>query len=152
MIYKNYSFGITTLILHNLIALAAPAFADTKSLNFILSAEDNQTYKSLLQQAELLSNQVIEEGFAESADPTEITVTIIGERKGQEVPLLFTKVSRYQWKQQPQVKIWSQYFSNSATLLGFYGTPGIPVANSSVNTNYSPRSSSIENDPAFRDD
>jgi hypothetical protein len=149
---KHYIFGFIGLLISNLIALSSPALAETKSLSFTLSTQDNQTYKSLLEQAESLASQSIAQGFTASPSITEIVVTIIGERNGQEVPLLFTKVSRSQWQQQPQIKTWSQYFSNSAVLLGFWRTSGSQVASSNSGSNYIAKPSSIEDDPGFRDD
>jgi hypothetical protein len=46
-------------------------------------------------------------------------VNILGDRQGQQVPLLTSRVSRSQWQQQPIIRPWTKYFATSAVLLGF---------------------------------
>ena len=93
--------------------------AQTKQFDLTLNVDNVQTFADLRQQAELLARSFIEQGFAESSSIIEISVKIIGDRHGQQVPLLFSRVSRPDWQKQPEIQPWTKYFGSSAVLLGF---------------------------------
>lgn len=116
--------SLLAIFLSNLGATPA-AWAEPSQINFTLSSQANQTFTSLMQQAEALAGSLIEQAFAESPSLTEVSLTIIGEHKGQEVPLLFSRVSRSNWQKEPSIQRWTRYASNSATLLGFL-KPNVP--------------------------
>lgn len=90
-----------------------------KQVNFTLSSQNTQTFVNLIQQAELIATNLIQQGFGENPSIQELSISILGERNGQEAPLLMTKVSRADWQKQPIIRQWTQYFTNSAALLGF---------------------------------
>ena len=99
------------------------AIAETKSLNFQLASERNQTFQHLMQQAELLATNSITQEFTRQPKVTEVAVTVIGEHNGQEVPITFTKVSRLNWQTQPHIQVWTKYFTKASILLGFSPLP-----------------------------
>lgn len=139
----SYSF-IAVLLLSNL-----PALSETKIINIRIKTAENQNFANLMRQAESIATESIKREFNRLSTVREIGVTISGERNGQEVPLLSTKVSRSNWQAQPKIQSWTNYFTKAAILLGFNQLPKVrPNApNSSLNL-----SSNIENDPGFRDD
>ena len=102
-----------------LLSNPAVAWAEEKQITYMLSSQSDRSYKALTQQAESLAEKLIEQAFAQKPQLIEVAVSIIGERNGQEVPLLATKVSRANWQANPQIQAWTQYFSASAVLLGF---------------------------------
>lgn len=95
---------------------------------------------------------MIKQGFAENSSITEVSVTVIGEHNGQEVPLLFATASRSNWQAEPEVKQWTRYFS-TAVLLGFLN-PQNSQAASPVKRKITSKStkSKLEGNPGFRDD
>ncbi len=97
--------------------------AENKQITYTLSSQSDRSHQALIQQAESLARKLIEQAFAQNPRLTEVAVSIIGERNGQEVPLLAAKVSRSNWQENPKVQGWAQYFSNSAVLLGFKQQP-----------------------------
>lgn len=117
--------GVKFLVISSLSAIATLfvfqplAIAETKSLNFKLASGNNQTFTNLMQQAETLAINSITQEFAQLSTVTEVAVTIIGERNGQEVPVLFSKVSRLSWQTEPNIQMWTKYFTKAAVLLGF---------------------------------
>ena len=135
---RHYSIMCALSILSSLGVLAPPVWAQTRQIDFTpssdnqtagtrqidftLRAESNQTFTALMQQAEVLAKSLIERGFAESPSITELSVNILGERNGQEVPLLFSRVSRFNWQKQPSIRQWTRYLGTSAELLGFKKT------------------------------
>lgn len=121
--------GVKFLVISSLSAIATLFFyqplaiAETKSLNFKLASGNNQTFTNLMQQAETLAINSITQEFAQQSTVTEVAVTIIGERNGQEVPILFSKVSRPDWQTKPNIQMWTKYFTKAAVLLGFNQLP-----------------------------
>ncbi|MBW4663803.1 MAG: hypothetical protein KME01_06305 [Chroococcus sp. CMT-3BRIN-NPC107] len=90
-----------------------------RQIDVTLKTQENQTFNQLIQQAEVSAIALIEQEFATNSGITEVSVTILGDRQGQQVPLLFSKVSRSDWQQQPTIRQWTKYFVTSAVLLGF---------------------------------
>ena len=148
MSIRHYSIMCTLSILSSLGVLAPPVWAQTRQIDFTpssesnqtagtrqidftLRAESNQTFTALMQQAEVLAKSLVERGFAESPSITELSVNILGERNGQEVPLLFSRVSRSNWQKQPSIRQWTRYLGSSAVLLGFK-KPQVQQSNSPV--------------------
>jgi hypothetical protein len=133
---------------------STPARAQSESLSLILSAEGIPSFASLMQQAESQTGKLIQQKFNQKPRITEITITVVGDRNGQQVPLLYTKVSRVDWRSQPAIGRWTRYFHNSALLLGFSPSSNVAASSASrrslVNVNTANRA--IENDPAYRDD
>lgn len=112
--------------------------AETKEMALTIVPETKQTFAALMQQAESMATNAIEQEFAQNSQTTEITVSILGERNGQEAPLLLTKVSRADWQKQPQLAQWTQHFNSSAVLLGFSKPQRQqPTAGSPANTSRS---------------
>ncbi|MBW4663135.1 MAG: hypothetical protein KME01_02880 [Chroococcus sp. CMT-3BRIN-NPC107] len=110
---------LTNLAVVTVLLNSAIAWAEDKQITYTLNTQSNGSYRGLVQQAESLAEKLIEEAFARNPRLTEVGVSIIGERNGQEVPLLAAKVSRNNWQETPQMQAWTQYFSDSAVLLGF---------------------------------
>lgn len=116
--------SLLAIFLSNLGAIAAPASAEPRKI-VTLSSQGNQTFASLTQQAEALARTAVEQAFAQSHSLTEVSITIVGEHNGQEIPLLYSRVSRSNWQKKPKIQAWTRYASNSATLLGF-SKPKVP--------------------------
>jgi len=132
---------------------STPATAQSESLSLLLSAEGMPSFARLMQQAESQAGKLIQQKFNQQPRITEIAVMVVGDRNGQQVPLLYTKVSRVDWRSQPAIGRWTRYFYNSALLLGF--SPSSNVAASSVSRHSQLNvntSRARENDPAYRDD
>lgn len=112
------------IFLSNLGTSTPAAWAEPSRIDFTLSSQANQTFTNLMQQAEALAGNLIEQAFTQSPSLTEVSITIVGEHKGQEVPLLFSRVSRSNWHKKPSIQLWTRYASDSAILLGFK-KPGV---------------------------
>lgn len=100
-------------------ALSAPAKAEPRQISILLSSQGNQDFETLMQQAEFVAGNFIQQVFVESSNVTEVSLTIVGEHNGQQVPLLSSNVSRSNWQTKPNVQAWSRYFSTAQSLLGF---------------------------------
>lgn len=96
-----------------------PASAQIKQIDITLNSSASQTFTSLVGQAESLAKSAIEQEFAQDASLQEVSITIVGERKGQIVPLLIATVSRSEWQKEPNMQAWIRYLADSEVLLGF---------------------------------
>lgn len=130
-----------------LLLLNVPALSETKIVNISVKTEENQSFANLMRQAESIATKSIDREFNRLSIVKEVKVTISGERNGQEVPLLFTNVTRLNWQAQPKVQLWTNYFTKGAILLGFNQLPIVKdnAPNSSVDL-----SSNIESDRGNR--
>ncbi|NEP02015.1 MAG: hypothetical protein F6K58_25830 [Symploca sp. SIO2E9] len=146
-IYLSFLWGVI-LVVGNFLATVSIASAETIQRNFILNSNGNQSFETLLKQAESFLENSINQEFAQNPDANEVSIMILGEHKGHIVPLLRAIVSRSQWQQDSGNSTWISYFSRSELLLGF--------RDSQANSPQSMRRDSVEdalvNDPAFRDD
>jgi hypothetical protein len=127
-----YCYYLCLASLHLLLLGVTPhlAAADVSIMRLkqTLRSDGNQTFETLIQQAEIVSNQLIEQAFAGDSTITEVSVEIFGERNGQEALMLLSKVSRSNWQRQPMIRQWSKRFSVSQYLLGFVKPPTPPPA------------------------
>lgn len=141
----------TIFVITSLVVTVPTALAETKELNLTLESIGNPSFETIMKQAQELAEQSVEQEFTDNPEITEVSITILGDRNGQIVPLLRSKVSRSQWQQDPRIYLWTKYFNNSGVLLGFYNSSGSsakvapePVAR--------PSRVRLEDDPGFRDD
>lgn len=125
-----------------------PAFAETKFVNITLKVESNQKFNTLMQQAESIAINLIDQEFNRVSKITEVGIIVSGDRNGQEVPILSSRVSRTDWQAQPRIESWTKYFTTAEILLGF----NLPQKTKPNLTRLSVNLSSKQSDPGFRDD
>lgn len=176
--WRGYGLAIGKLLLPLLLSLSVgplSASAETQQLTGTVNSYNGQTFEQLIQQAQAQARSLIEQAFSGNSNLTAVSVKLMGERNGQEVPLLFTTVSRSAWQSNPDLNAWTKYFSHaSVALLGFL-QPRTPQVTASAATNpvqptsasdraiavpvqpsspsvYAPPNRRNEDDPGFRDD
>ncbi|HEY9613827.1 hypothetical protein [Allocoleopsis sp.] len=138
------------LVLSTLLSTISLASAELVERNFILNSDSNPSFDNLLQQAQDLASQSIEQEFAENPETSEISIMVLGEHQGQIVPLLRSQVTRTQWQRDSRIYRWTRYFANnSQVLLGFNNPPTVPKATTYLEV---PRRIRLEGTPGFRDD
>lgn len=150
-VYRRFLVS-SILAISSLIIISPISLSETIERSLTLKSSSNQSFETLLQQAEDLATVAIEQEFIENTQTTKISVTVLGENNGQIVPLLRSKVSRNQWQRDSRISRWTKYFTiNSGVLLGFYNhsasRPTVPQAHQVV-----PARNRQANQPGFRDD
>ncbi|NET06983.1 MAG: hypothetical protein F6K16_20240 [Symploca sp. SIO2B6] len=100
-----------------------PALAQVRQIDLIINSNSSQTFESLIKRAENVAKTSIDQEFVENSNVREVTVTILGERNGQMVPILMMKVSRFDWQAEPSIQQWVRYLGDSEILLGFKEPP-----------------------------
>lgn len=157
MVIHRGIVSATFLILAGLSAIAPPVFSqiqefttqqpELQQIDLIFSPNTNQSFEDVLEQAESIASNSVEQGFAQNPEVTQIYIRIFGDIKGQVAPLLFSRVYRSDWQAEPKINRWIRYFDNSGLLLGFYNS-------SDSFSSPIPSTPTIrpEDDPGFRDD
>ena len=112
-------FWSKILILASLLATNSIVLAETKKTSLLIDANDNNSYKVLVTQAENLVKEKVNQEFKNNPKITDITVTILGERKSQIVPVLRLNVSRSVWEKNPVIDEFTRYFADAKYLLKF---------------------------------
>ena len=148
--YFRYFLG-AILVLSSIVSSVALASAESVERNIILTADEIESFTDLLEQAQDLARETIEQEFAENSDVNQVTLLILGEHEGQTVPILRSEVSRYQWQQDSRLYRWTRYFVRSSkVLLGFReSTPSPSTPRLQISR---PQRRNLENDPGYRDD
>jgi hypothetical protein len=97
--------------------------ASRARVNRTISAQGNQSFAALMQQAEQAANQLVHQSFDANPGITEVAVEVTGERQGQKAPLLKAPVPRTHWQSNSNVQRWSPEFRIARYLLGFEKQP-----------------------------
>lgn len=100
----------------------APAQAYVAELGVTIDNGDSNSYATLLRRSEQVARAAAQRSFDNDILVTSVAVTITGNYRGLEVPILTLNVGRYDWRAQPDPKLWSTYYSMSKKLLGFGST------------------------------
>ncbi|NEP00768.1 MAG: hypothetical protein F6K58_19305 [Symploca sp. SIO2E9] len=122
---------------------AMPALAQIRQIDLIINSNSSQTFESLIKRAENVAKTSIDQEFLENSSVREVTVTILGERNGQMVPILMVKVSRSDWQGEPSIQQWVRYLGDSEVLLGFKEPLVSESASRTNTTNFNNRRSSL---------
>jgi hypothetical protein len=89
---------------------------------------DAQTYQALVQQAEVLATQIINQELQNPQVET-VVVRVSGDRYGNVAMLLIARVTRPEWQAKPNIRDWSKYAGQySKQLLGYLNPPPAPTA------------------------
>ncbi len=113
-IFWSTILTLATLSIDNLTVLAS-----AKNTSLLIDANDNNSYKNLVEQAEILAQNKINQEFLNNPEITEITITILGERRSQIVPVIRSTVSRAEWQKNANIDDFTRYFADAKLLLKF---------------------------------
>lgn len=97
----------------------APAQAYLAEVGVTIDNGNSDSYSTLLRRAEQVARAAAQRTFDNDILVTKVSATITGNYRGLEVPILTLNVGRYDWRAQPDPKLWSTYYSMSKRLLGF---------------------------------
>ncbi|MGK7920076.1 MAG: hypothetical protein AB4080_08735 [Trichodesmium sp.] len=109
----------TTLTLAIIFITNLTVLASAKKASLLIDSNDNSSYKNLVEKSEKLAQETIEQEFKNNPEITEITITILGERQSQIVPVLRSTVSRSEWQKNANIDDFTRYFADAKFLLKF---------------------------------
>ncbi|MFY7805003.1 MAG: hypothetical protein ACOVQ7_16415 [Limnoraphis robusta] len=133
----NHLSKITILTLSSFWMWSSIAVGEVNERHFTIDA-NSPSYNVLVQKAETLAKQSIEQAFKENSTLEAITIMILGERGGQTVPILRTRVTRSQWQANSDVSEWTRYFPPSQSLLGYRNNTPTQSSSRSVSPGRTP--------------
>ncbi|HEY9878318.1 MAG TPA: hypothetical protein V6D29_07670 [Leptolyngbyaceae cyanobacterium] len=94
--------------------------ANLHELKLTLEAGNYSTFSEVMQAARESGRTLLDQSFAASPSAETVVVHLLAEGSGTIVPLGLVRVSREDWRSQPDIDLWSQWFGGSAqALLGF---------------------------------
>lgn len=133
------------LILASVILNSSPVRASAGSPQITLSIDATlvPTFSDLISQAESIAANAISQQF--QADPSirELQITVLGERNGQIISLLSSKISRSTWRTGSNIREWTQYYATSSALLGYQNFSSV-----STQDTVASRAASFEQSPS----
>jgi hypothetical protein len=103
----NFGVGVT------------PGATTPDRVNLLINAETSSDFAPLIQRAEQLAEQAVNQTLNQQPALTEVWVQVGAERNGQSVPLLSIRVTRSEWQKTPSIRAQSRYFSAAEKLLRF---------------------------------
>lgn len=100
-------------------AFISPAQANTKQFNYKVESHTQENFADVVKRGEIKAATAIRREFSHQRGTKQVSVRIIGERYGQETPIIMISVTRSQWRSRPRIKTWARYYRDAGTLLGF---------------------------------
>lgn len=99
----------------------APAQAYVAQVALSIDHGGSNSYETLVRRAEQIARAAAQRSFDNDILVTEVSVMVTGNYRGMETPVLSLNASRFQWRSQPNPKLWATYYPMSKSLLGFEG-------------------------------
>jgi hypothetical protein len=96
-------------------------------IRIAINRKRNESYRSMIDRAEAASKTAAQRQFRQNGVLTDVRVMVVGRNEGLVAPILYLKVSRQNWQNNPSVTRWSTYFPSAEYLLGFKEAPPTPV-------------------------
>lgn len=112
---------LAALVLSSAILGGSSAIASAEPAQITLSIDATSVpfFSDLVNQAESLAEIEFSRRFQADPSINELQITVLGERNGQLVSLLSSKVSRNAWQASSDIHQWTRYFATSSVLLGY---------------------------------
>ncbi|BAZ10474.1 hypothetical protein NIES4071_22900 [Calothrix sp. NIES-4071] len=93
--------------------------AYTATGDIVIDRLSEETYQNMLTRAEAAARAAAQRTFDQDILITEVSVIISGQNYGAIAPILELRVSRQQWRNRPDPKVWATYFKTARNLLLF---------------------------------
>lgn len=93
--------------------------AYTATGDIVIDRLSEETYQNMLTRAEAAARAAAQRTFDQDILITEVSVIVSGQNYGAIAPILELRVSRQQWRNRPDPKVWAKYFKTARSLLQF---------------------------------
>ncbi|MBF2064792.1 MAG: hypothetical protein IGS39_10280 [Calothrix sp. C42_A2020_038] len=93
--------------------------AYTATGDIVIDRLSEETYENILTRAEAAARAAAQRTFDQDILITDVSVIISGQNYGAIAPILELRVSRQQWRNRPDPKVWATYFRAARSLLFF---------------------------------
>jgi predicted naringenin-chalcone synthase len=86
--------------------------------SLFLSRDRGEAYENFLRRAELIARAGVQRSFDADLLVTEVDLVVVAENQGISLPAMDVRVTRNQWRNNPDVQFWATYYESAASLLG----------------------------------
>lgn len=109
--------------------------AYTARVDLSIDRWPEENYETLLSRAEAAARAAAQRSFDQDILVTDVSIIVSVQNYGAIAPVLELKVSRPQWRNRPDTKLWATYYKTARSLLFFGGKFSRPPADSPNATN-----------------
>jgi hypothetical protein len=95
-----------------------PSRAYNSRVDVRLDRLTNETFDALMRRAEVVARAAAQRSFDRDVLISDVSVQILGQNAGTEMPLMALDVSRQNWQNRPDVKRWATYYKSARVLFG----------------------------------
>ncbi|WP_460202113.1 hypothetical protein [Scytonema sp. NUACC21] len=95
--------------------------AYTARVNLSIDRWPEENYETLLSRAEAAARAAAQRSFDQDILVTDVSIIVSVQNYGAIAPVLELKVSRPQWRNRPDTKLWATYYKTARFLLFFGG-------------------------------
>ncbi|NJN20294.1 MAG: hypothetical protein HC812_02650 [Leptolyngbya sp. RL_3_1] len=86
--------------------------------SLFLSRDRGEPYENFLRRAEIIARAGVQRSFDADLLVTEVDLVVVAENQGISLPAMDVRVTRNQWRNNPDVQYWATYYESAANLLG----------------------------------
>ncbi len=79
----------------------------------------SEPYDVFIRRSELILRTALQQSFDRDTAMNSIVILVIGQNQRLEAPVMRVEVSRSQWQNRPDARVWATYYRMSQILLGF---------------------------------
>jgi hypothetical protein len=95
-----------------------PSRAYNSRVDVRLDRLTNETFDALMRRAEVVARAAAQRSFDRDVLISDVSVQILGQNAGTEMPLMALDVSRQNWQNRPDVRRWATYYKSARVLFG----------------------------------
>ncbi len=101
------------------LTVSSPALAERKEVDLRLPTREGESFEVLTRRAETLARVAAQTAFDNEILVSDVSIKITVQDGNRAAMLLQMNVSRPEWRQRPDPRVWSTYFPGTKALLGF---------------------------------
>ena len=91
--------------------------AQTATINLSLTRTAGETYRELVGRSEEAATAAVQRYFNSNRGAGDVSVAVVAENNGTQVPILSLTVSRSEWNGRPDPQAWATYLPQAESLL-----------------------------------
>ncbi|MGD1875054.1 MAG: hypothetical protein ACFB02_18615 [Mastigocoleus sp.] len=114
-----FSIGTPTLVFTECILFPQVAQAYTARVDLEIDTLNGENYTTMLRRAEAAARAAVQRSFDKDILISDVSVIVSVQNQGAIAPVLELEVSRIQWRNRPEPRLWSKYYKTASALLYF---------------------------------
>ncbi len=95
-----------------------PAQAELKEVDVRLRVRDGESFAVLVRKAEVLARTAVQQAFDRDVLVSDVSVKVTAQKQERIAPVFRLRVTRTEWQQRPDPKVWATYVPIAQQLIG----------------------------------